>query len=106
MNDVIQSLLDVQIIGTVALFVFLTVQGIKVFGLIKEGQEGKFALGSAAVVGVLLSVAEFYPPAAPFISIGLVLYVGALVGGLFYKYIAKPVVEAFVGNISTDDLAS
>jgi len=104
MEEIIKSLLDPVIIGTVALFTFVTVQGIKVFGLIKEGQEGKFALGSAAVVGVLLAVGEFMPSASPIIVIGLALYVGTLVGGLFYKYIAKPVVEAFVGNITTEDL--
>lgn len=104
MEEIIVSLLDLTVIATVALFVFLTVQGLKVFGFVEEGNEGKLALGSAGVVAVLLAVGELFPPAAPFIILAIRFYVGALVGGLFYKYIAKPVVEAFVGNITTDDL--
>ena len=104
MEEVISGLLDPVIIGTVALFVFLTVQGLKVYGLVTEGSEGKLALGSAGVAGVLLALAVVWAPAAPFVTMGIRFYVGALVGGLFYKYIAKPVVEAFVGNITTDDL--
>lgn len=105
MEEIIVSLLDLTVIATVALFVFLTVQGLKVFGFVNEGSEGKLALGSAGIVAVLLAVGELVPVTTVFIILGIRFYVGALVGGLFYKYIAKPVVEAFVGNITTNDLS-
>ena len=45
----------------IAVLIFLSVQGFKVFQLVKEGQEGRFALVTAFVFGVLFEVREIVP---------------------------------------------
>lgn len=104
MEEIIQGLLDPVIIGTVAIFVLVTVQGLKVFGVINVGNEGKAALITAAVVGAALAAGLVYPPIQGYITLALQVYIGTVVGGLGYKYIAKPVLENFAGNISAEDL--
>ena len=103
-EEVILGLLDLVIIATIALVVFLTVQGLKVYGFVTEGNEGKVALGAALGMAILLAAGEIFPAAMIYVVMFIRFWVAGLVAGLFYKYIAKPVVEAFVGNITTKDL--
>jgi hypothetical protein len=107
MEEILNSLLDLELIGTVAAVVFVAIQGLKVFKFVKdEDQIAKAAIISALVAGVGLATAELVPVAAPFISMFFVFFIGAMVAGLGYKYLVGPFFEKFGFPMSTKDLGA
>jgi hypothetical protein len=90
-------------ITDVAILVFLSVQGLKVYALVKEN-EGKVALGTALGFGILFAAKNLYAPIAPYVDLGVIFYAGAMAAGLFYRYIAKPVFEKLGWPMSNEDL--
>jgi hypothetical protein len=106
MEEALQEALQLVIGGVpIALGVFLTVQGLKVYGIVSEtSQVGKAAIASGLFFGVLSAVAQAFPVAAPYIEIAFVTYVGSMIAGLFYEYIAAPILERFGAKMSTESL--
>ena len=92
-----------QLAGFIAIGVFLSVQALKVFGVIKDNA-GKWALGIAGFIGVAAGVAYFIPAAGPVIAIVYGLFLGAMLAGLFYEYLAKPFFEKLGLDVSASDL--
>ena len=89
----------------IAVLIFLSVQGFKVFQLVKEGQEGRFALVTAFVFGVLFAVREIVPTVEYYIDLFVALFAGTMTAGLFYRYFAKPIFEKLGLPISVEDLS-
>ena len=89
----------------IAVGVFLVVQALKVFGFVNGDSAGKAAIITALVFGAFAAVGLVYPPALQYVELGFQVFVGAMVAGLFYEYIAKPILEGFGGNISAKDLS-
>jgi hypothetical protein len=100
------DMLQIVIDGVpIALGVFVTIQGLKVYGIITESsQVGKAAIASALFFGGLAAVANAVPEAAPYINIAFVTYVGSMLAGLFYKYFAAPILEKLGFDVSTESL--
>jgi hypothetical protein len=92
-----------QLAGFIAIGVFLGVQALKVFGVVKDNA-GKWALGIAGFIGIAAGVAYFVPVAGPVIAIVYGLFLGAVTAGLFYQYLAKPFFEKLGLDVSTSDL--
>jgi len=92
-----------ELAGFIAIGVFLSVQALKVFSVIKDNA-GKWALGIAGGIGIAAGVAYFVPAAAPVIAIVYGLFLGAMLAGLFYQYLAKPFFEKLGLDVSTSDL--
>jgi len=88
----------------IAILVFLSVQGLKVYQVIKDGQEGKFGLGAALVFGILFAAKMVYEPIAPYVDLAVVLFAGSLSAGLFYRYFVKPIFEKLGVPVSNADL--
>ena len=76
----------------------------KVFKFVDGEDAPKAAIITALVFGILVAVGMLYPPAAPYIELVFGVFVGAMLAGLFYEYIASPILENFGGNISSNDL--
>ena len=105
MEEVINSLLDLRVIGTIAAFVFVTVQGLKVFKFVTdEASIAKAAVTTGLVGGVGFAVGELYPPAAPYVTLAFQLFISTMVAGLGYKYLVGPILEKFGIPVSTKDL--
>lgn len=85
-----------------ALGVLLGVQGLKVYGFVN----GDSAARSAIIIGLILGVgwlaSALFPEAAPYIDLVYTAFVGSMVAGLFYEYIAAPFLEKFGVNIRSD----
>ena len=91
----------------VAVLVALGVQGLKVFGVVNDAaRAGRAALIIALSVGVGVAAGELFPVAQPFIELGLGTFAGAMVAGLGYQYIAKPILESFGIDVSSESLDS
>jgi hypothetical protein len=89
----------------VAVLVALGVQGLKVFGVISDAiRAGRAAILLALAFGVLFAVAEMLPDAAVYINLAISTFAGAMVAGLGYQYVAKPILEKFGINVSSEDL--
>ena len=94
--------------GILAVGVALTVQTLKVtIPAITESSVGYVALGTAAVLGVLVTAGYFFPE---FIAVGMAIYgiiLAADFAALGYKYLAKPILGAVFpkAEITVDDLS-
>ena len=105
MEEIINSLLNLEVIGTVAATVFVAVQGLKVFKFVSdEASIAKAAVITALVGGVGFAAAELYAPAAPYITLAFQLFISTMVAGLGYKYVVSPILEKFGVPVSTKDL--
>ena len=105
MDEILASLLDLEVIAKVAGLVLVTVQGLKVFQFVSDAANiAKAAIITALVGGVGLAAGELFPPAAPYIALTLTLYISVMVAGLGYKYIVGPFFEKFGIEMSTKDL--
>lgn len=78
----------------IALQVFLTVQGLKVFGVVDENA-GKWGIVAGLFFGLGALVSSLFPGATNVVGIINTYVVGALSAGLFYEYLAKPVLDQF-----------
>lgn len=81
----------------VAVNVFLSVQGLKIFGVV-NGNAGQWAIISGFFFGLGALAASLFPDVAQYIYTVNVYIVGSLSAGLFYEYLAKPV----LGQIGID----
>lgn len=94
--------------GIMAVGVFLFTMALKVFGILKDGAwTGRAALIIAGVEGAFVVAGLFFPAAIP---LGVVVYATALAAsaaGLFYKGLAKPIINKLVGEdvMSTEALS-
>ncbi len=105
MDEIINGLLDLVVIGKIASLVLVTVQGLKVFKFVTdEISIGKAAIITALVGGIGLAAGELFVPAAPFIAMFFTLYISVMVAGLGYKYIVGPLFEKFGLDVSSQDL--
>jgi hypothetical protein len=86
----------------IAVAVFLVVQGLKVFGFVDGGSAPKAAIGAGAFFGLSWMAGELFPVAKPFIEIGYVTILGSLTAGLFYEYIAAPILEKLGVNLRSE----
>ncbi len=105
MEEILNSLLDLAIIGKIAALVFVSVQGLKVFKFAEsDDQVAKAAIIVALVGGIGLAVGELYPPVASYIGLFFTFFIGAMVAGLGYKYLVGPFFEKFGLDMSVKDL--
>lgn len=81
----------------IAVNVFLSVQGLKVFG-VERGTPGQWAIVFGFFFGLGALAASLFPDVAQYIYTVNVYIVGSLSAGLFYEYLAKPV----LGQIGID----
>jgi hypothetical protein len=88
----------------IAIGVAVTVQGLKIFNFVDGKSAPKAAVLSALFFGLGVAAGEIFPVASPFIELAFVTYVGAMLSGLGYEYIAKPVLEKFGIAVSSSDL--
>lgn len=85
----------------IALQVFLTVQGLKVFGVV-DGDAGKWGIVAGLFFGLGGLVTSLFPGTANVVWIINTYVVGALSAGLFYKYAAKPVLGQFGVHLGSE----
>ena len=105
MEEILNSLLNIEVIAKIAALVFVSVQGLKVFKVVEtEAGIAKAAFVTALVAGSGLAVGELYAPAAPFIALFFSFYIGSLVAALGYRYLVGPFFEKFGVPMSTKDL--
>jgi len=105
MEEILNSLLDLAVIGKIAALVFVSVQGLKVFKFVEsDDQVAKAAIIVALIAGIGLAAGELYAPIAPFIGLFFVFFIGAMVAGLGYKYLVGPFFEKFGIDMSVKDL--
>ena len=105
MEEILNSLLNVEVIAKIAGLVFVSVQGLKVFKVVEdEAAIAKGALITALVAGTGLAVGELYAPVAPFVAMFFAFYIGSMIAGLGYKYLVGPFFEKFGAPMSTKDL--
>jgi len=88
----------------IAVGVLFTVQGLKVFKFVDGDNVPKAAILSALGFGGLSLIAALVPSAADIIDLVFATYVGAMAAGLFYEYIAAPILEKFGVAVSSQDL--
>ena len=89
----------------VAVSVMLGVQGLKVFGVINGDTAPKAALGLAAIFTVGVISIQLFPEAASYVELAFTGFNGAMVAGLFYEYLASPILGAFKNvRVSSDEL--
>lgn len=89
----------------IAVGVLLTVQGLKVFGFVDGDNAARAAVVSGFAFGGLSLVSQLVPDAEPYVNAIFSVYLGSLGAGLFYEYIAAPVLERFGVAISSKDLS-
>jgi hypothetical protein len=98
----------ITLAGILAVGVALTVQTLKVtIPAITEARVGYVALGTAAVLGVLVTAGYFFPE---FVPVGMAIYgivLAADFAALGYKYLAKPILGRVFpkAEITTSDLS-
>jgi hypothetical protein len=98
----------IQLAGILAVGVALTVQTLKVtVPAINEARVGYVALGTAAVLGALVTAGYFFPQ---FVPVGMAIYgivLAADFAALGYKYLAKPILSRVFpkAEITTNDLS-
>jgi len=94
------------IVGGLSLagFIILAVQAIKVSGLIGEEHVAKVPWAVAGAFLVLKAVEAAYPPSAPIIAGVLQAFAGAVAAVLSYFYGLKPVARAIGSGLSSSDL--
>lgn len=93
-----EDALNLAIAGIpVAVNVFLSVQGLKVFGVV-NGNAGQWALVAGLFFGLGALASALFPDVAGYIALVNQYVVGSLSAGLFYEYLAKPV----LGQIGID----
>ena len=98
----------ITLAGILAVGVALTVQTLKVtVPAINEQRVGYVALGTAAILGGLVTAGYFFPE---FVVVGMAVYsivLAADFAALGYKYLAKPVLGRVFpkAEISVDDLS-
>ena len=91
----------------IAVSVLLGVQGLKVFGFVNGDSAPRAAVLLALVFGLGSLGTGVFPDAANYIELGFTYFNGAMVAGLFYEYIAGPVLGAFKNvNVSADELSN
>ena len=89
----------------VAVLVALGVQGLKVFGIVKTAAvAGRAAILLALIFGVAFAAGELFEEALPYIELAFITFAGAMVAGLGYQYVAKPILEKFGIDVSSEDL--
>ena len=89
----------------VAVGVALGVQGLKVFGFVKDAAAaGKAAILLALIFGVRAAAGVLFPEALAYIELAFATFAGAMVAGLGYQYVAKPVLEKFGIAVSSESL--
>ena len=82
LDEILVLLIGVVPVGLVVL---LTVQGLKIFGVVNDQNVRKAALAIALVFGLAALAGELYEPARVYIELGVQFFVGSMVAGLFYK---------------------
>jgi len=97
----------VLLVGAVpiAVSVLLGVQGLKVFGVINGDTAPRAALILAAIFTVGVIAIDLFPDAARYVELAFTGFNGAMVAGLFYEYLASPILGAFKSvRVSSEDL--
>lgn len=85
--------------GVLAIGVFLIVQALKVYGVVKDAVwAGRAALIAGFVLGLLAVGVVAFPQYAELIVVGYVIFLGTASAGLFYEYLAKPILTKLFGD--------
>lgn len=89
---------------SVAGFIILAMQALKVSGIVNEDNAGYAPWAIGGLLLVLYAVGAIFPPAAPIIAQALQAVAGVVVAVLGYFYGLKPVARALAANLSVSDL--